>query len=349
MNYIDELALYLRPPSQGVYAVSTGKKEIEEFAVNYLGEYFLNWKDQLLKIKDHKVAILAIPSDTGAGILRGASRGPEGIRKSLGKAPCLDLGDIITVPQLLHDSMLSIDQIKKIRKFLYPNIYRKLPVSPMSILERVYQLIKKINPKMRIHLLGGDHTCSWFSFKNIYNQEDDLGILHFDAHTDLMPHRMGVEYCFSTWAYHANDLMGRGNKLLQVGIRASSRTKGYFEKNLQVKQFWADECIRLGEEGIAQKVIDHFQKHKIRKLYISNDIDGTDQKWASACGTPEPNGLSEGDVLTILDYVHGADIEVVGADLVELAPDLSLDINKSIISCNTARHYMEKQLKLLGV
>ena len=348
MNYIDELALYLRPPAQGVYAVSTGKKEIDIFAGEYLGEKILDWKNQLRKIKYHDVALLAIPSDTGAGILRGASRGPEGIRRAMGHAPCLDLGDIITVPHLLYDEMLSNYQIKKVRNFLYPNINKRLPVSPMSILERVYQLVIKINPKIKIHLLGGDHTCSWFAFKNIYNQESDVGILHFDAHTDLMLNRMGIEYCFATWAYHANELIGRRNKMVQVGIRASSKNKHYFENNFQVKQFWADEVLQNSKEDTARKIIDHFNENKIQKIYISNDLDGTDPFCGgAACGTPEPNGLSEGHINTILDFVKSSNLQVIGADMVELAPNLSNDEMQKYESCEVAKRYTLRQLDLL--
>jgi agmatinase len=347
MKKIDELALYLRPPAQGVYSVSTGREEILSFAKSYLGEDMSDWKKQIKKIKYHNVAILAIPSDTGAGILRGASRGPEGIRRALGKAPCLDLGDIITIPHLLCDEMLSSKQIKQSREFLYPNISEKLPVSPMSILERVVFLIKSINPHMKIHLLGGDHTCSWFFFKQIYQGEKDLGILHFDAHTDLMPHRMGVDYCFSTWAYHANNLIGRGNKMLQVGIRASGMTQKFAEKEFQVKQIWANEVRKISPKELAEKVIDHFDELGIKKLYISNDLDGTDSLWASACGTPESNGLTPLDILITLECIRNSDIEVVGADLVELAPDLEKSVDCKDLSCDTACRYVKAQLDLL--
>ena len=36
---LEELSLYLRPPGQGIYTVSTGKKELSEFSQQYCPYY----------------------------------------------------------------------------------------------------------------------------------------------------------------------------------------------------------------------------------------------------------------------------------------------------------------------
>ena len=59
------------------------------------------------------------------------------------------------------------------------------------------------------------------------------GLLHFDAHTDLLQERLGIQYCFATWAYHANELLRRDGRLVQVGIRASGRSQSHWESSLE--------------------------------------------------------------------------------------------------------------------
>src|ERR1019366_2061240 len=83
--------------------------------------------------------ILGVPSDTGANLFRWASLGPLGIReayleryKKLSKN-VIDVGDVVTVPQLLHDEMLSNSQIDVVRDVLYGTQGEDLPVSPLSI------------------------------------------------------------------------------------------------------------------------------------------------------------------------------------------------------------------------
>ena len=46
-----------------------------------------------------------------------------------------------------------------------------------------------------------------------------LGVIHFDAHTDLLHERDGIQCSFATWAYHANEAIGRGGRLQQLGTR----------------------------------------------------------------------------------------------------------------------------------
>lgn len=359
---LDELALYLRPPGQGIHAVSTGKKALEEATRAYLGPTYdpdRPWREHLSRLPELRdreaVALLGIPSDTGAGIVRGAARGPEAIRAGLGHAPTFELGDVFCVPHFLDDEMLSEQQKELSRAFLYPQLSeddrRWLPVSPVGMATRAYRLALRINPALRILALGGDHTVAWPVVDALLPAEGDhhdVGILHFDAHTDLLETRLGVRYCFATWAYHANQRIGRGGRLLQLGIRASAKTQAHWESTMEVRQVWPDEAQRLGPEGLAQLVVDHFRKKGVQRVYVSNDLDGTDVLYAAACGTPEPNGLSRAMVEACLAAVGAAGFWVIGADLVELAPGLSLDREASRRSVETAVRYVRAELSLLA-
>jgi agmatinase len=356
---LDELACYLRPPGQGIHTVSTGKAELRAKTKAYLGESWnpdASWRDHLAGLVDAKVAMLAIPCDTGAGIVRGCARGPEAIREALGQAPCFELGDVFCVPHFLTEDMLSDPQRHRTQDVIYPEVdeseRRAMPVSPIGIATRVYQLVAQLNPKLRIMMLGGDHSVSWAPMDALLSQTPaenaNVGIVHFDAHTDLLPERLGVRICFATWAYHANQRLGGGQRMIQLGIRASGRDRGHWEKTEELRQVWPDEAKKLGSEGLAAAVLDHLRANGLERIYLSNDIDGTDAHWAGACGTPEGNGLQPEQVRAVIEALTAAeDLEFIGADLVELAPALGVDAAASERSVATAAHYAQLSVDLL--
>ncbi|MEE9383593.1 MAG: arginase family protein [Nannocystaceae bacterium] len=356
---LDELGCYLRPPGEGVFAVSTGREAREAATRAYMGHASPDWREHLAQIVDlpaSAVVLLALPCDTGAGIVRGASRGPEAIRCELGQAPVFDLGDVFVVPQLLHDEMCSPAQISRSQEALFPgaeiSLRRVMPVSPLSIAERVYALLEALRPGLRVHLLGGDHSVTWPAMVQLLGRgaaaNADVAIVHFDAHTDLTHERLGVRYCFATWAAHANTLLGGGERLLQLGIRASTRDQDHWEQRYGVRQVWAAQALDLGPRGVAELTVQHLARIGARRVYVTNDLDGTDAYWAAACGTPEPNGLTPEHVYATLDALEGAGLQVVGADLVELAPVLSLDKDVAARSTQTATEYVRRQLRLLA-
>src|SRR5262249_21613510 len=138
----------------------------------------------------------------------------------------VDIGDVFVVPQLLHDDMLSLGQKDASRRAIYPGVpdelRRALPVSPLSIEERALDLVLSLNPRAAPSVRGGDHSTAWPVASALSRvRQDRWGIVQPDAHTDLLAERLGVKYCFATWSYHANELLGRGGRMVQVGIRAT--------------------------------------------------------------------------------------------------------------------------------
>src|SRR5262249_12352584 len=159
-----------------------------------------------------------------------------------------------------------------------------LPVAPLSILERALNLIHQINPGARVHLIGGDHSLTWVPIKVLARREDrpgEFGIVHFDAHTDLLERRDGLPYSFATWAYHANDAIGRGGRLQQLGVRISGRSREEWERELCLRQFWSQEILDRGTEDVIAELLSNLRRAGVQRVYITNDIDGTDPRWAA--------------------------------------------------------------------
>jgi hypothetical protein len=65
-------------------------------------------------------------------------------------------------------------------------------------------------------------------------------------------------------------------------------------------------------------VVAHLRARGVQSVYFSNDIDGTDAKFAEATGTPEPDGLTP-DWLFALITRLGKEFGLCAADCVEVA------------------------------
>ena len=142
-----------------------------------------------------------------------------------------------------------------------------------------------------------------------------------DARKYVGARGLGVKYCFATWSFHANQLLGGGGRLVQVGTRASGRDRGHWEQVHEVRQFWADEC-RSRPAQTLDAIVDHLKSVGATSIYLSNDIDGTDQAWADATGTPEPAGLEPRFVLELIERL-GTEFGLCAGDVMEVAPPLA--------------------------
>lgn len=342
LDPLAELKLLLRPAGGGLYLVSTGKAEQQALQRRFYdaaddAEVKRRFEQTLDNIASARVLVLGIPSDTGAGFRRGANLGPQALRLRLledepewparsAARGVLDIGDVFVVPQLLDDEMLSADQLRRSRAALYAELSEgeraTLPVSPLSIAQRALSLALRINPKAKPLMLGGDHSTAWPVVKALHDEGKRFCIVHVDAHTDLLAERLGVRICFATWTYHANELLGRQRRVIQVGIRATRFSQEHWQSTLDVKQLWAKD-VAADPGGALDEVIDAARATGL-PVYFSNDIDGTDAAEADATGTPEPDGLSVEFVRALIKRL-GAELPLVGADVVEVAPLLGRD------------------------
>ena len=342
MEALEELGRLLRPAAGGLYLVSTGLGEQQALQQKLYGaasaaEVDARWREALGRISHARAIILGIPSDVGAGFLRGANLGPQAIRSALlaevpdwparaADAGVVDIGDVFVVPQLLSDDMLSEAQLAASRRALYPDVSdaTALPVSPLSIAERALDLVLGLSHGVRPILLGGDHSCTWPAMAALAKARPPASerwcVVQPDAHTDLLPERLGVRICFATWSFHANQLLGGGGRLVQLGIRATRHERGHWEA-MGVRQFWAEECRRR-PEGVLDDMVAHLRAVGCTGVYFSNDIDGTDAAWADATGTPEPDGLTP-DFVAAAIHRLGREFGLIGGDVREVAPPIA--------------------------
>jgi agmatinase len=321
----------LCPPGNGVFTVNTAKERKAALHQQLFGRsdnIEPLWQQSLAALDtEEKAVILGIASDCGGGILRGANWGPLFLRNELKQdyphLTAIDLGDVRVIPHLLHDKYLNDATLANCRKALYQDAECSLPISPLSITEFVAREFYQQYPDKGLFGIGGDHSISYPLTKAYLQakkaQQKRVAIIHFDAHTDLLVERLGIDLCFGSWCTHILADLPAPNHLIQLGIRSSGKPKSHWETTFGVTQHWAHDINQQGADVIAKQVLAQLKRDNVDELYVSFDIDALDSSIASATGTPEPDGLTVEQALTILQAL-ASEFKITGADMMEIAP-----------------------------
>lgn len=157
--------------------------------------------------------------------------------------------------------------------------------------------------------LGGEHLVSWPVIEAVYEKYPDLALIHIDAHADLREHYEGEPLSHSTPIRKAAALMG-GKNVYQFGIRSGSKEEFLFGR----------EHTHFHPFEVAAPLKVELPKLGRRPVYVTIDIDVLDPSCAPGTGTAEAGGITSKELLEAIHLIAGSDVNVVGCDLVEVAP-----------------------------
>jgi len=157
--------------------------------------------------------------------------------------------------------------------------------------------------------LGGEHLVSWPIFREVYAKYPDLAIIHFDAHADLRENYEGEPLSHSTPLRKAAELMG-GRNIYQFGIRSGSREEWTY----------AREHINFHPYEVLEPLKKVLPELAGRPVYLTIDIDVLDPSAAPGTGTAEAGGITSKELIDAVHAIARSDANVVGCDLVEVAP-----------------------------
>jgi agmatinase len=160
-------------------------------------------------------------------------------------------------------------------------------------------------------MLGGEHSISAPPIEahaaRLGNRR--LSVLQLDAHGDLRAEYEGTPFSHACVMYRVHQAV----TLVPVGIRAITAEERRLIREREIPTIFAHE---LDPE---ERWIDRALESLGPDVYITIDIDYFDPGLVPATGTPEPGGGTWYPTLRLLERVF-AERNVVGADLVELAP-----------------------------
>ncbi|MEP7058618.1 MAG: agmatinase, partial [Caldimonas sp.] len=265
-------------------------------------------------------AFIGVPLDIGTSNRAGARFGPRQIRAesalirpynmATGAAPfdTLQVADLGDVPINTYSLEKSI-----------------------AIIETYYERVLAAGCKPLT--LGGDHTIALPILRALARRHGPLALVHVDAHADVNDEMFGEPIAHGTPFRRAVEegLLDCG-KVYQIGLRGTGYAADDFDwpraqgfTVVQAHEVWYRSLAPLMAQARERIGADH-------PTYITFDIDGLDPAFAAGTGTPEIGGLTVPQGLEIIRGCRG--LNVVGGDLVEVAPPYDPSGNTALLGAN---------------
>ncbi len=257
------------------------------------------------RISEVEIGLIGVPWDAGTTNRPGPRHGPRQLRdystmirtlhpvsgiNPYALCACADLGDVGPNPADLHDSM------ERITRF-YTQVKAK-GITPMTA--------------------GGDHLCSLPVLRGLAS-DGPLGMIHFDAHTDLFESYFGgYKYTHGTPFRRAiEEGLLDPKRVIQIGIRGTM----YDGEDIEWGRAQGVTIITVDElfaRGIPDVMAQAREVVGSQPTYCSYDIDFIDPAYAPGTGTPEIGGPNSYQAQQVVREMSG--VNLIGADLVEVSP-----------------------------
>ena len=273
------------------------------------------------------VAILGAPFDAGTQWRSGARFGPRGVREastlfSFGHAGAYDHED---------DATYLPGDVKIVDIGDADIIHTDTEGSHANIEKGVRAILKAGALPV---VIGGDHSVNIPCIR-AFEGQGDFHILQIDAHLDFVDVRHGVRHG------HGNPMRRAAEQpyvtgLTQVGIRNVSSTarEGYEDARAMGSSIISvRQARRLGVAGILEHVPAG------ARLYVTLDIDAFCPSIAPGTGTPSHGGFLYYEVLELLQAAAERH-EIVGLDLVEVAPDYDPTGSTAILAAQILLNFL---------
>jgi agmatinase len=256
-----------------------------------------------LKRTDADIAVVGIPFDDATTYRPGARFGPRAIRDAstllkpyhpvletnLSEYDIVDHDDVPTVPGYIEHT--------------FENIQERLG----------YVLDQGVTPAV----LGGDHSTTLPVLRAIADEHGPVGLVQFDAHSDLWTEYFGESYNHGTTMHNAIE-----EELIdpERSIRIGDRGGLYGPEDVELFEEAGIEYYtieELDERGVSD-LCDRIDEVTSGKTFATLDIDAVDPAHAPGTGTPMPGGMTAREILQLTRALRS--VELVGFDVVEVSP-----------------------------
>ena len=256
---------------------------------------------------ESKIVMLGMPYDCTCSNRAGTRFGPQAARlESIG----------IETYSVYFDSEMEDLNFYDVGDLEYPfgNAQKVLDITEENV-DCIYNDGKKLLG------VGGEHLITLASVKSVLKKYDNVAVIQFDAHTDLRKQYLGEELTHSGVMYKIAQLIGYEN-IAQIGLRSGEKEE--FEI---VKKY---DTLKTKKEQL--------DKFKGKNIFLTIDLDVLDPSLMSGVGTPEAGGLTYLELMEWLMYLK--DFNIVGADIMELAPDVDITKTSTATTCKLIREVL---------
>lgn len=262
------------------------------------------------------VAVLGLPYDAHSSHLRGPALAPAAVREALHSGSANYFSELGADLQPGNRSWVDLGDL---------NVPEDAEAALATITEAVNAAIDTHHAVLSI---GGDHFVTWPVMRAIEAHHPQLTIVHFDAHPDLYDELDGDRYSHACpFARIMEEELA--NRLVQLGIRTMTDHQ-------------REQAERFGVEVIDYGTWNGRVPELAGPVYISIDVDGLDPAYAPGVSHLEPGGMSTRLLIDSLHQIAKMDVQVVGADVVEINPNQDINGMTAMVGAKLLR-------ELLGV
>jgi arginase len=215
-----------------------------------------------------------------------------------------------------------------------PQDHRKNEAEINHFNEQLYHQVRKGIEGNRFPItVGGDHAAAIGSALAAKEENNDLGIIWIDAHTDYntpestitgnvhgFPLACITGYDCADFRIFFHGTCYDRKRTVVIGARSIDEQEAVNVKDAGIKVFTMPDIHRLGMQQVMQEAFqiagsDHGQIH------VSYDIDAIDSTLAPGVSTPVANGLTLEEAQQTNTYFMQHIDQISSYDLVEFNPD----------------------------
>jgi agmatinase len=255
---------------------------------------------------DVDLAFIGIPFDAGATYRTGQRFGPAALRNA-------------SVMIRRHNPIMKIT----VFDFISGVDYGDLAVVPGNI-EETYRLIEDgLRPVVDAGIipicLGGDHSITLAELRAVAKRHGPLALVHLDAHADTDEGAFGQTYDHGTpFLWGVREGLLNVEHSVSVGIRGTMHHPNEVKasEDLGIKVITAEQVRELGATEVARRITERVGSSL---AFLTFDVDFVDPAYAPGTGTPEPEGFTSHEALSLIRAIR--DIQFVAFDIVEMLPE----------------------------
>ena len=276
---------------------------------------------------DADVAVMGAPFDFGTQFRAGARFGPRAVREastlfSFGHAGAYDHEDECTylpaavrIVDIGDADIIHTDTVRS-HANIRTGVQAMLAAGALPV------------------VIGGDHSVN-IPCIEAFEGQGNIHIFQIDAHLDFVDERHGVRIG------HGSPMRRAAERpwvtgLTQVGIRNVSSTarEGYeAARAMGADILSVRQARKLGPVAVIGRI------PKGARVYVTLDIDGFCPSIAPGTGTPSHGGFLYYEVLEMLQSL-ARNHDIVGIDLVEVAPDYDQTGSTSILAAQILLNFL---------
>lgn len=275
------------------------------------------------------ISVLGVPLDLGKDA-EGTTLGPDYIRKC-------GLKKMFDGSGLLLKDLGNIDCVERKTAVMGDKNLKYLD-EIVRVVEKTADIVNnEIKSGSKMLVLGGDHTIAIGTISGASVAcEGDLGVIWIDAHGDMMTdkntlsgniHGMPSSAVIGVGHQKLVDILKPGAKvkkenILYIGLKDLDQAEIDLIRSEKLHAFTILDLVSGGFEPVLQAIKD-LQK-RVGNIWVSIDMDSIDSMYAPATCLASPDGLTRREVVSLAKFI-GQNSNVVGLDVVELAPEFDIE------------------------